>query len=214
VIRAVILDVDGTLVRSVRCSEAALIALFAEHGVAIESIDFTPFIGACEKLAIESIAGENGLDLDLDEAVARKNRHYADLAAEMIEVTPGVGRFLDLCRGRGLKLALASSASARRLEVNLGVLGLRREKFASVLSGEDVQERKPAPDLFLASARNMDVDPSECLVVEDAVSGIEAARAAGCRCLALTTSFDAEKLAAADWIAPTLAEAPEAALDW
>ena len=55
-LKAVIFDVDGTLVHSVRCSEASLIALFAERGVKLESVDFTPFIGACEKLAIEAIA--------------------------------------------------------------------------------------------------------------------------------------------------------------
>ena len=60
----------------------------------------------------------------------------------------------------------------------------------------------------------MDLDPHECLVVEDAVSGIKAGKSAGCRCLAVTSSFDAEVLAEADWICGSLADVPEKAINW
>jgi HAD superfamily hydrolase (TIGR01509 family) len=214
VLKAIIFDVDGTLVHSVRCSEASLIEPFAEHGVTVKNVDFTPFIGACEKLAIESIAAEHGLSLDPDAALARKNQHYHRLSAEMIEIIPGTHAFMQRCREQGLQLALASSATTRRLEINLEVLELKRGDFASVLSGEDVEKRKPDPELFLTSARNMNVEPRECLVVEDALTGIAAACAAGCPCLALTTSFNAEQLTAADWVAADFANAPPQALSW
>jgi beta-phosphoglucomutase-like phosphatase (HAD superfamily) len=75
---------------------------------------------------------------------------------------------------------------------------------------------KPAPDIFLEAARRLGLEPSCCLVIEDAVSGVVAAKAAGALCLGLTTSFSADRLkeAAADWTAPDLASAPEAVLDW
>src|SRR5437868_3521532 len=73
---------------------------------------------------------------------------------------------------------------------------------------------KPAPDIFLAACRALLLAPAECLVVEDAVSGVQAAKAAGARCLGLTTSFDSAALAAADWTARDLAHVPQAALDW
>ncbi|TMD78939.1 MAG: hypothetical protein E6I82_00440 [Chloroflexi bacterium] len=71
-----------------------------------------------------------------------------------------------------------------------------------------------APDIFLEACRRIGLPPATCLVVEDAVSGVTAAKAAGARCLALTTTFEAAQLAHADWIAPDLAHAPAEALAW
>ncbi len=74
----------------------------------------------------------------------------------------------------------------------------------------------PAPDIFLLAARRLGLDPSACLVIEDAVSGVAAAKAAGARCLGLTTSFQADQLAAAgaDWTAADLESAPAAVHNW
>ena len=82
--------------------------------------------------------------------------------------------------------------------------------------GEDILHKKPAPDIFVEAARRLGLDPSLCLVIEDAVSGVQAAKAAGTRCLGLTTSFSAEQLAdgGADWTAQDLASAPGSVLDW
>ena len=66
-----------------------------------------------------------------------------------------------------------------------------------MVTGEDVSRRKPHPDIFLEAARRLDVPPEACCVIEDAVNGVEAAKAAGMRCVAVTTSFPAEALAAA-----------------
>ncbi len=86
------------------------------------------------------------------------------------------------------------------------------EILKNVLEGEgikcDVHRKKPHPDLFPTAAQRPGLPPADCLVVEDTVAGVEAAKAAGCRCLALTTSFPAERLTAADQIAPALAQIP------
>jgi sugar-phosphatase len=71
----------------------------------------------------------------------------------------------------------------------------------------DIEHKKPAPDIFLKAAANLGVPPSECLVVEDAISGVAAGKAAGCRVLALTTSFPEEQLKDADWIVGDLSQA-------
>jgi len=82
------------------------------------------------------------------------------------------------------------------------------------VDGTQVVHKKPAPDIFLEACRRLLLAPSQCLVIEDAVSGVAAARAAGMRCLGLTTSFDARELSGADWIASDLAHAPKEALAW
>ena len=101
-----------------------------------------------------------------------------------------------------------------KVDANLRELGLPRSAFDAVIDGTQVARKKPAPDIFLAACRALSLAPAQCLVVEDAVSGVQAAKAAGARCLGLTTSFDSAALAGADWTAPDLAHVPEAALDW
>ena len=78
------------------------------------------------------------------------------------------------------------------------------ETFDAVIVAEDVVHKKPSPEIFLAAAKRIGLDPKDCLVIEDAVSGVEAAKAAGAKCLAITSSFSKEKLAKADWFAPDL----------
>jgi beta-phosphoglucomutase-like phosphatase (HAD superfamily) len=98
--------------------------------------------------------------------------------------------------------------------INLEEIGLSRVTFDSIITGEDVVHKKPAPDIYLRAAESLGLKPEECLVVEDAVSGVRAGKAAGCRCLAVTTSFRAEELKEADWIYPSLANVNEEVLTW
>ena len=78
-----------------------------------------------------------------------------------------------------------------KVDANLRELGLPAAAFDAVIDGTQVTRKKPAPDIFLTACRALGLPPSECLVIEDAVSGVESAKAAGARCLALTTSFEA-----------------------
>jgi len=115
-----------------------------------------------------------------------------------------------------LRLAVASSADRMKVEGNLRQLGLPSGTFDAVVVGEDIILKKPAPDIFLEASRRLGLEPGACLVIEDAVSGVKAAKTAGSRCLGLTTSFSAEQLlgAGADWTAANLVAAPETVLDW
>ena len=117
-------------------------------------------------------------------------------------------------RSKNLKLALATSADKVKMEINLREIKLSPDLFESIVTGEDVVNKKPFPDIYMKASQNLGLKPSECLVVEDAVSGIRAGKSAGCRCLAVTTSFLASSLGEADWICESLAEVPEEALLW
>jgi beta-phosphoglucomutase-like phosphatase (HAD superfamily) len=100
------------------------------------------------------------------------------------------------------------------MDMSLREIGIPPETFDSIVTGLDVVNKKPAPDIYLKAAENIGLSPDECLVVEDAVSGVSAGKAAGCRCLAVTTSFPAKMLADADWITDSLGNVPEDALNW
>jgi beta-phosphoglucomutase-like phosphatase (HAD superfamily) len=97
-----------------------------------------------------------------------------------------------------------------KLEGNLREIGLPASSFDATVNGLEVINKKPAPDLFLEACRRLAVDPKHAMVVEDAPSGVRAAKAAGCTCLGLTTSFGGAVLrdAGADWIAPDLSVVP------
>ena len=87
-------------------------------------------------------------------------------------------------------------------------------RFDSIITGLEVENKKPFPDIYVKAAESIGLKPQECLVVEDAVSGIKAGKSAGCKCLAVTTSFDSAALHEADWICNSLLEVPFEVLNW
>jgi HAD superfamily hydrolase (TIGR01509 family) len=112
-------------------------------------------------------------------------------------------------------MAVATSADRIKMDGNLAEIGLPPETFDVCLTGSEVTNKKPHPEIFVTAADRLGLSPQRCLVVEDAPSGVQAAKAACTRCLGLTTSFSPDELrrAGADWIAPTLAEVPPEVVD-
>jgi HAD superfamily hydrolase (TIGR01509 family) len=205
---------DGVLVNSEPFIAEAATRMFAEKGHRVRAEDFTPFIGTGEDRFIAGVAEGRGIDLDPVRDKARTYQIYLQLIRGHLEALPGVHEFIATCRGKGLALAVASGADAVKVEANLREVGLSGDLFATIVDGTQVVHKKPAPDIFLEACRRLALEPARCLVVEDAVAGVAAAKAAGARCLALTTSFGAEDLRMADWIAPDLSRAPREALEW
>jgi HAD superfamily hydrolase (TIGR01509 family) len=209
-LRGVILDMDGVMVDSEPFIKEAATRMFAEKGVTVHAEDFEPFVGTGENRFVGGVAEKYGVPLDLPRDKARTYAIYLDLIRGRLQALPGVFDFIAECRRRNLKLVVASSADAIKVEGNLHELGLPPSAFDALVNGSQVERKKPAPDIFLTAASRLGLQPRGCLVVEDAVAGVAAAKAAGARCLALTTSFPAAALTAADWIAPNLAHVPPA----
>jgi len=215
-LRGVIFDVDGVLVLSEPFIAEAAIALFREKGVQVEEHEFRPFIGTGEDRYIGGVAEARGIQLDPARDKARLYELYADLVRGRLPAVPGAQEFVARCRARGLGTAIASGADRVKVDANMREAGFASEWFDAIVDGTLVARKKPAPDIFLVASSALSLSPRSCLVVEDALNGVGAARAAGARCLALTTSFASGALeaAGADWTAPTLANVPDAALDW
>jgi HAD superfamily hydrolase (TIGR01509 family) len=207
-LQGVIFDMDGVLVDSEPFIKEAGVRLFAEKGFTVRGEDFTPFVGTGEDHLLGGVAEKYGLPFDARRDKARTYAIYLELIRGRLRPLPGVFSFLDACRAHHLKTAVASSADAVKVEGNLHEIGLPPDTFDVVVNGSQVERKKPAPDIFLTAAKRLGLAPAACLVVEDAVAGVAAAKAAGSRCLALTTSFPAERLTAADWIVADLAHAP------
>lgn len=121
---------------------------------------------------------------------------YLDIVQDKIKVFEGIHELLELLHEKHIKSAVGSSADRIKVEANLKAAGISMELFTAVISGENVQNTKPAPEVFLKAAQAMEVNPADCIVVEDAINGIKAAKAGGMRCIAITSSFSHEELSA------------------
>lgn len=198
--RAVIFDMDGVLTDSEPLICAAATAMFQERGVAVQPEDFHPFVGTGENRYLGGVAEKYGVALDIMEAKARTYELYLAMVPNQLEAFPGAVELVRKCRAAGLPCAVASSADRIKIEANLNKIGLPPATWQAIVTAEDVERRKPDPDIFLMAASRLGVSPSQCTVVEDAVNGIAAAKAAGMRCVAVASTFPAGLLNQADLI--------------
>jgi HAD superfamily hydrolase (TIGR01509 family) len=212
--RGVIFDMDGVLVDSEPFICKAACMMFAEHGVSVRPEDFLPFVGMGENRFIGGVAEKYKFPINIERDKKRTYDIYLEIIKGALAPLPGVHEFIAKCRTMGKKIAVASSADMRKVEGNLQAIQLTVETFDAVITAEDVVHKKPSPEIFFAAAKRIGLDPKDCLVIEDAVSGVEAAKSSGAKCLAITSSFSKEKLAKADWFAPDLAAAPVEVLNW
>jgi HAD superfamily hydrolase (TIGR01509 family) len=206
-----VFDMDGVLCDSEPFICEAATRMFAErHGVRVNAEDFVPFVGAGEDRYLGGVGQQYGLAMDLQADKKRTYEIYLEIIRGRLRPLAGVREFIADCRGLGMRLAVASSADEIKVQGNLREIGLPPETFDAVVNGLQVTRKKPHPEIFLRAIRQLALRPGQSLVVEDAPNGILAGRAAGARCLGLTTSFSAHALraAGADWTAPDLAHVP------
>lgn len=200
-IHALIFDCDGVVVDSNRLHVETWRETAAAHGYPMADPEH---IGKCGLRTIAVIRELLRWPVDEAEAVAlgeEKERRYRDrIRAGGIAPIPGVRETLEKAAALGIPCALGSSAPPENARLCLDALDLARF-FRAVVTGGDVARGKPHPDIFLAAAGKLGVPPAECLVIEDAPAGVEAAHRAGMRAIALLTSHTPEELAAADALA-------------
>jgi HAD superfamily hydrolase (TIGR01509 family) len=188
-VRAVIFDLDGTLIDSEPNYLLADSELLRRRGVEFTEEDKRRYIGIGAQDMIADLVRRHGLRDDPRALIREKNQLYLEIALTRTRLFPEMKRFLDLVKGRGMPVGVASGSSlevVRRLLQNLGLAA----EVGSVVSAEQVPRGKPAPDVFLEAARRLGVAPQECAAVEDASAGVEAARRAFMRCIAVPYLHD------------------------
>ena len=191
--KAILFDMDGVLIESEWLMRDTSIRSLAEHGVHAKHEDFLEFTGCGEDRFISGVAEKYGLVYD----PAMKERaydFYGQCAKEKTNVPDGVKQMLCTLRDRGLKLAVCTAADRRKALYNLDAIGVTEDFFSAFITGSEVARKKPFPDIYLEGARRVGVDPKDCLVVEDAISGIKAAHAGGMAAAAVPTTFTKEQL--------------------
>lgn len=205
---AIIWDMDGVLVDTKDFHYQAwrdIYQRFSGDRQALSRALFDSVFGMQNAETVVQLFGkERATPEFIDMVSARKEALFRENIGGRTRPLPGVLSWLSYFRDRGLLQAVASSAPEPNVQVILGDLQVGAY-FTVVLSGDSSGEEspilasKPAPDIFLETARRLSVPPAGCLVIEDAVVGVQAAKAAGMACLAITTTHPDSALALAEW---------------
>ncbi|XWS58086.1 hypothetical protein CRYUN_Cryun08bG0004700 [Craigia yunnanensis] len=196
-VSAVLFDMDGVLCNSENPSRKAAVDVFAEMGVQVTVEDFVPFTGMGEANFLGGVASVKGVkEFNTEAAKKRFFEIYLDKYAKPNSGIgfPGALELITQCKCKGLKVAVASSADRIKVDANLAAAGLPLSMFEAIVSADAFENLKPAPDIFLAASKILDVPPDECIVIEDALAGVQAAKAAKMRCIAVTTTLTEETL--------------------
>lgn len=205
-IQAVIFDMDGVLTDSEPLICQSAVAAFGELGFIVQPEDFLPFVGTGEDRYLGGVANKYGVKVDLPALKKRTYEIYLELVPTRLRAFPGAAELVRRCRQAGLKTAVASSADLIKIEANLHKIELPPAGWNTLVCAEDVIHKKPAPDIFLAAARKLGLLPDACVVIEDAVNGIQAAKAAKMYCIAVAQSFTPELLQGADLVRQRIGE--------
>jgi beta-phosphoglucomutase len=203
-IAAVIFDLDGVITNTVYFHYLSWQQLADEEGIPFDKLAHDRgMLGLNREDALCYILGDRQVDLvQQQRLLKRKNDCYLELINELNQdhLLPGIGNLLVELHGARVKIALGSSS--KNAELVLRRLGISH-LFDFMADGNSVPRLKPAPDIFLYAAKSIEIEPHQCLVIEDAPAGVAAAKSAGMWVLGVGP-FD--RLAQADLILPTLAE--------
>jgi HAD superfamily hydrolase (TIGR01509 family) len=207
-IEAIIWDMDGVLVDSGEAHFLAWRALLAERGRSITREQFEETFGMANPAILRRWLGEETPEALLAELGARKEELFRQKVRGHVRLLPGVREWLERGRRRGYRQAVASSGEMANIVALVAELGIGNY-FDALISGAFLPRSKPDPAIFLQAAAALGATPATSLVIEDGIVGVEAAKRAGMRCVAVTTTHPAEKLAQADVVVATLAELAE-----
>lgn len=195
---------DGTLVATTEADFLAWQRIFMDHGKMLAFDHYFPLLGKKSHDVVYHVLKLEGQEAE--NALHNKMRYFEEIVAQKgIAMMPNAEALLKELKSLGIPLALATSSRKLKMELVLEEVGLL-EYFTVLVSGEDVVRGKPNPDIFLLAASKLNADPRHCVVLEDAVSGVKAAKSAGMKCIAVTNTHEAEDLNIADLVISDFSE--------
>jgi HAD superfamily hydrolase (TIGR01509 family) len=198
-IQALIFDMNGVIVDDEHLHRQAYEMVFDKLGHSLSQADYDDyFVGRVDEDAFRDACAAKCIEAGLEDCLELKCGYYRELAAHNLVPLPGV---LDFIAGCAARYPLALATSAIKAEAGLIMREFNLEPyFKAMVTAEDVTRGKPDPQVFWLAARRLGVAPEHCLVVEDSTAGVEAAKAAGMACLAITSSYGRRQLSQADLI--------------
>lgn len=181
-LKAVIFDLDGVIVESENAHIEAEKQTLLKYGVQISAEELHKYTGTTANLMFTKLIRKYKLDTTFEEMFRRKEDILFRLLKEDAEPTKGIITLLRNLKLKRIKLAIGSSSTRKQIKYVLAKLDIT-SLFDCIVGAEDIVHSKPNPEIFLKAAAELNVNPSDCLVVEDSKLGIEAAKRAGMKCL-------------------------------
>jgi beta-phosphoglucomutase family hydrolase len=201
--KAVIWDMDGVIADTAPYHLRAWQEVFHKRGLRFTEEDFKRNFGQRNDTIIGNTLGEQISQSEIDAIAREKEETFRQVVRQNIKPFPGAVELLKSLRRHRFKMAIASSTPIENIKLITGGLGII-DYFHSIVTGRDVTEGKPSPQGFLLAAQRLGVEPESCIVIEDSVAGVTAAKRAGMRCLAITNTHPRHRLKEADLIIDTL----------
>jgi beta-phosphoglucomutase family hydrolase len=205
--RGVLWDLDGVIVDTRDLHYTTWEEVLKEHQIEFSRDHFDSISGMNNADTLTTLTGSPPSTVMVDEIAGRKEELFRRQLAGKLNLMPGVGQWLDQFREWVWPQAVASSAPMLNIEAIIAELGIR-EYFDTLVSGMEMPG-KPAPDVFLEAAKRIGMSPGKCIVIEDAVVGVEAAKLAGMYCIAVTTYTSRDTLTRADRVVEDLSQLPK-----
>ncbi|MCI0334951.1 MAG: HAD family phosphatase [Planctomycetes bacterium] len=200
---AVIFDMDGVLVDSYQAHFASWRRVYGDLGIDYGEVAFAADFGRTSRDILRRTLGDALTEERIRELDGFKEAYFRDILRESFPAMDGAVELIDSLVADGFRIAVGSSGPPENIALSLEKLG-RTERFSAIVTGADVTRGKPDPQVFQLAAERLGVPPALCVVVEDAVHGIEAARRAGMKGVALTGTTTRDQLAHADLIVDSL----------
>ncbi len=202
-LEAVLWDLDGVIADTAEYHYQAWRHVFAKRGVNFTWQRFKRHFGRRHDTIIVDALGDKLTPEEFAAVTEEKQSDYRRRLAGRIRALPGAITLLKNLKERGIRQAIASSAPMPNINIVIRGLGIQ-DDFQAIASGPEVPESKPSPAIFLLAARKLGASSAGCVVIEDAIAGVAAAKKAGMKCIAVTSSHAAASLRKADLIVPTL----------
>jgi HAD superfamily hydrolase (TIGR01509 family) len=182
-LQAVLLDMDGTLVDTEGIWWRAETAVFADLGHVLDEVHREVVVGGPMARSVGHLMEVTGTTVTLAELMVAIDTRFEQLISRGAPLMPGARRLLTELAAHGLPTALVSASHRRTIDVMMRSLGA--ENFTFTLAGDEITRTKPHPDPYLTAAARLGAEPACCVVIEDTLTGVTSAEAAGCQVIAV-----------------------------
>ncbi len=204
-ISGVLFDLDGVIVDTLHYHFLAWNHMFGKYGGAVSEITVLLHEGRNSREILPILMQETGIYIPEEEQagfIEEKRAYYRSIV--QVAQYPGAFEAIDELKSRGFKVALVTACALKNMQHSLN--GDQQAHFDFIITGDEVPRAKPFPDPYLTAAGQLKLDPQQCVVVENAPLGIEAAKNAGMYCIAIETTLGKEYLQSADCILQNIGE--------
>ena len=205
-IKAIIFDMDGVLIDSEPIHAVVVERIFEAYGIEISREEHQAFIGGTSRAMWAALKQQFNLSVSIDELLREDQDRYMKKLRSTQNLQPidGAEQIIRYAKNHGLPLGLASSSTRENIDLVLSKLGYT-EYFETTLSGEEVRQSKPSPEIFLKVAKSLNRNPENVLVIEDSENGTIGAKKAGMMCIGhRNASSGKQNLSGADWVVDNL----------